>query len=134
MHIVGFASDAFDLDLIAKEINKRIQEDKDEDDNQIQSTPTGNTISELGKSDNSTSQPPLAKHFLVFIFTSLEVRNCPKFSMVAARWATYLLDANFIIDKLMHVICALSSMKFIVIILIADGASENRSTEKQLAT
>ena len=80
MRIVGFASDAFDLDVIKREMAKL---------NDLES--------------NVPRQPPLAKHFLVFIFTTWEIRNCPKFSIVAARYATLSLDANFLHDKILQV-------------------------------
>ena len=76
MRIVGVASDAFDLDVIKKEMSKL-------NDNET----------------NEVHRPPLAKHFFVFIFTTWEIKKFPKFSIVAARYATLSLDANFLHEK-----------------------------------
>ena len=76
MRIIGFASDTFQSDLIKQEMAK---------------------VNDL--ESNVPRQPPLVKHFFVFIFTSLEIHNCPKFAIVAARYATLYIDANFIHDK-----------------------------------
>ena len=110
MRIVGFAHDAFDIDIIKKEMEDQLC------------------------SDSQNKRPPLAKHFLVFIFTLFETKNCPKFSVIAARYACLTLNSTFILEKLLKVTSALARFGFIVIILNCDGATENRSANKQLAT
>mmetsp|Transcript_37638 Transcript_37638/g.87716 ORF Transcript_37638/g.87716 Transcript_37638/m.87716 type:complete len:91 (+) Transcript_37638:246-518(+) len=75
MRLIGFAHDAFDLDIIKKEMSQQCD------------------------SDGNDKAPPLAKHFLVFIFTNHEVKNCPKFSCIAARYSTVFPDANFLREK-----------------------------------
>ena len=57
-----------------------------------------------------------------------------KQQIVVSRFGVLTLDASYIMDKLMKSICALSNFGFIVDAVGGDGAAENRSALKQLAT
>ena len=56
MHIVGYANNAFDINIIMSKFKDRMK-DVDEE------------------SDKLPKSAPLAKHFLVFIFTSWEKKS-----------------------------------------------------------
>ena len=61
LRIVGFAEDAFDLNIIKKELEQRIN------------STANNTNDKEKKSSNQSGKsnsPPLVKHFLAYIFTS----------------------------------------------------------------
>ena len=113
MRIVGYADDAFDLNVIMSEFKNR--------------------MIDLDESNNSPKNAPMAKHFLVFIFTSWE-KNMKRHQMVAARYGVLFLDESYIMDKLLACTVALSKFGWIVDSVGGDGASENRSALKQLGT
>ena len=74
MRIDGLVSNVFDLDVIRNEVTHKLG---------------------LVANEEPDSMPLLAKHFLVLMFTNWGVKNCPKFSAIAARYATLSLDAFF---------------------------------------
>ena len=110
MRIVGFAEDAFDLNIIKEELKMRLNSDEEETEN------TG---------------PPLAKHFLCFIFTSLEKKG-RRTQIVVLRYGVLSLDSSFIHDKILAAASALARFRFIVVVMGFDGASENRTAVKLL--
>ena len=110
LRMVGYAANAFDLDVIKNGMTAQMDEKE------------------------SSPPAPLAKHFLIFIFTGWEVKDCPKFLVTAARYATQSRDANFLRDEIIHVMSSLCKFGVIVHMLTPDGASENRSFAKQVCT
>ena len=113
MRIVGYADDAFDLNVIMSELKDRMKN--------------------LEDTDNPSKDVPKAKHFLVFIFTTWE-KNMKRHQMVVSRYGVLSLDASYIIDKVNSAIVALSKFGWIVDNVGGDGASENRSALKQMGT
>ena len=136
MRIVGFADDAFDLDIIKKELANRIR-----DNNQEESREETDSGNESKNDDSRTAAPkvttqssvPLAKHFLVFMFTSWELHTT-RHQFVVARYAVKSLDAAYLCDKILAIISSLAKYGFIVDTITGDGASENRSVFKTLST
>lgn len=91
--------------------------------------------------DSQTSEPkmpPLAKHFLVFIATTWSPvdskGNRSKHEIVCARYGLKSVTSEFLVRKIREIILTLSLFGFIVDTIVGDGASENRSTFKALAT
>ena len=92
LRIVGFAEDAFDLNIIKKELEQRI---------------------------NSTANIKNDKE---------------QISGVVSRYGVASLDSTFIADKIFAGFSALAQYGYIVDTIACDGASENRSALKTLAT
>ena len=69
MCIIGFADDAFDLDIIKKELYDQINDNLRED-NENENESIENESNENVNKEKVPSSVPLAKHYLVFIFTS----------------------------------------------------------------
>ena len=106
--IVGFTHDAFDIDIIKKEI-----ENQKGSDNQ----------------DSNDTRPPLAKHFWFLFLPLLRYPTAQNFLVIAARYAPLSLCYILLVAT-----GGLAQFGFIVIIYISDSTTENRCTNKQLAT
>jgi hypothetical protein len=74
-----------------------------------------------------------AKHYLAFFFTLWNGKGAPM-KFCGAQNALLTMDAIFIQNKVLKVTAALSCYGFIVNTLATDGASENRSANKMMAT
>ena len=108
--IIGYEQDAFELDIILQEI-KRLQVPNEEQD----------------------SEPKLAQHYLVFIFSTWEKSGHHK-QFVVARYAVKTITSRFLKREVRKIIHALFLYEFIVTAISGDGASENRSTFHDLCT
>ena len=113
MKIVGFADDAFDLNIIMEELKEKIKSTKKKQPANSANSPettTAQSESTATAQSEPTKEkpPPLSKHFLVFILTTWE-KNEKKQQIVVSRFGVLTLDASYIMDKLMKSICALSN-------------------------
>ena len=72
MRIVGYSDDAFDMNVIMSEFKDKIKD--------------------LDESNNSPKNAPLAKHFLVFIFTTWE-KEMKRHKIVVSRYGVLSLDS-----------------------------------------
>jgi len=85
------------------------------------------------KSDKlDKSGHPLAKHFLVFIFTSLQKKE-RRSQIMVSRYGVLSLDSSFIHVKILVTVSACARFGFITVVLGFDGVSENRTAVKLLA-
>ena len=121
MRVVGYAEDAFDLNIIKSELKERLADQKEKNGKEKEDTTIRNT------------GPPLATYFLCFIFTSWEKRG-KRIQIVISRYGVLSLDATFIYDKILSAIVACARFGFIANTLGCDRAAENRSALKTLGT
>jgi len=115
--IVAIDEKAFDEDVIMNELNELAAgaEDTDNDDEK-----------------KKKQLPDIAKHFLVFIATTWTTKG--KIQFLVAREGKLSLKAHYLKRKIRECITALAFYGFIVDTIAGDGASENRSVFKLLAT
>jgi hypothetical protein len=83
--------------------------------------------------DTEVDTAARAKHYLAFFFTLWNGKGAPM-KFCGARYALLTMDAAFIQNTVLKVTAALSCYGFIVDTLATDGASENRSANKMMAT
>ena len=86
------------------------------------------------KDELKSLRPSLSKQFLIFIFTTWDVDNTVMKSVVARYSTGSGITSEFLVPKIREIITALYVYGFIVNSISGDGASENRSAFKQLAT
>ena len=94
-------------------------------------------MKELGELDSSSSQknrPDLSQQFLVFIFSSWDADNVELKSVVARYSTGSGIKAEFLVYRIREIITSLYVFGLIVNNICGDGATENRSAFKQLAT
>eukprot|EP00978_Attheya_sp_CCMP212_P033224 scaffold133194_cov43-Attheya_sp.AAC.1 len=153
--LVGYAKDAFDKNVILSELQNHItkccipneapetvQEENGaaatgaaaEADSASPPAATTGAATEANSASPPTSDasgPDLAGHYLVFYFQTWDSRTKAKF--LAARYAMGSLGSEFLVTDIPKIIAGLWKYGFIVDTVVGDGASENRSTFKQLA-
>ncbi|KAL7455841.1 hypothetical protein ACHAWC_008195 [Mediolabrus comicus] len=112
-HLVGAADDAFDEDIILKEL-KQLEE---------------SVLNDGGS--NPPALPELARNFLVFIFTTWAPEN--KQQILVARYGLKSITANFLKNTIRQTAIMLAKYGFIMDTVVGDGAQENRSAFKLLA-
>ena len=132
--LVGYAHDAFDLDVIAREFKRRYtdteaaemagdvetEEDKDEDD-------------EPNKTSNNTDDDnklQLGKHYMVFMAQSIAAEHRP-FCFMVARYCLSSLTSRWVRVNKRQITSAMAFHDFIVLLDSFDGAPENRSAINQ---
>ena len=116
--IVAIDTKAFDEDVIKNELDELVagaKQDADDDDE-----------------TKKKQLPDIAKHFLVFIATTWTTKG--KIQFLVAREGKLSLKAHYLKRKIRECITALAFYGFIVDTIAGDGASENRSVFKLLAT
>ena len=118
--IIGFDSKLKD-DVLEKEIKTEI-EDLCKD--------TTTTTSEIS---SRSKKPNLAKQILVFMFILWDSKGNPM-KRVVARYSVGKSNGEVLCQIIEHVICGLAMRGFIVNQVTSDGATENVSAMKQLAT
>lgn len=84
--------------------------------------------------DNANDRPELSKEFLVFIMQTWDNNNRAVKHVVARYGVSNKIRADYLVGKMNEVIVAAYTFGFIVNNITGDGASENRSCFKQLAT
>ena len=90
-----------------------------------------NYTSEQLEREANSGGPELAKHWLVFYFTSLGADN---FAFPVARFALSKITASFLADAFRHLVVELEVFSFHVVAAVFDGAAENRSFAKLQAS
>lgn len=96
-------------------------------------------LRELDSLDTSSSstkglRPVLSQQFMVFMFTLWDVDNI-KIKSVVAQYSTESgIKVYFLVPRIQEIITSLSIYEFIVNNVCGDGATENRSSFKQIAT
>ena len=79
-------------------------------------------------------RPALSQQFMVFIFTSWDV-DTTEIKSVVARYSTGSgIRAEFLVPRIREIVTCLYVYGLVVNNICGDGATENRSTFKQLAT
>ena len=79
-------------------------------------------------------RPVLSQQFMVFIFTSWDV-DTTEIKSVVARYSTGSgIKAEFLVPRIREIVTCLYVYGLVVNNICGDGATENRSTFKQLAT
>ena len=91
------------------------------------------TPSNNDNDDASRKKPSVAKHILLFMFILWDRENNPM-KRVVARFSIGKSSGEELCNKIRFVICALVSRGFIVNQMTCDGATENVSAMKQIAT
>jgi hypothetical protein len=118
--IVGVDNECLKPDVIAEELKEL------------------NALEVNDESEAEPEMPPLAKHFLVFIATTWSPvdsrgKRC-KHEMICARYSLKSITSDFLVPRIRSIILHLSLFGFICDTIVGDGASENRSLFKVLAT
>jgi len=87
--------------------------------------------SDLSKKDAVVNTPEPAKNYLVFYYNCLGVSD---FAFPVAHYVTNSITASFLVSAFKSVVIALENKGFHVIAVAFDGAGENRTFAKMLAT
>ena len=114
--LVGFEEGALKENVLLKELEALDQQS------------AGGTV------QKKSLRPDLSQQFLIFVYTSWDA-DTAEMKSVVARYATGSgITAEFLVPKIRDIISALYVHGFIVVNICGDGATENRSSFKQLAT
>ena len=117
--IIGFEGDAYNTDVMKVELADILDDEPGDSD---------------GEEDASgRDKPTLAKHMLVFMFILWE-RNGNPMKRVVARYSVGKSSGEDLMTKIKCVMNGLAARGFIVNQIACDGATENVSAMKQLAT
>ena len=131
--IVGIASDCLRSTVILDELKELQKSDIDISPEQLEEQ-----AAEVAADTNDPPMPEVAKHFLVFAATTWSPEahdgRRSKHQFICARYGLKSIDSNFLVPTIRKIILHLSYCGFIVDTIVGDGASENRSTFKILAT
>ena len=115
--IVGFAHDAFDIDVLLEELGSESNTDED-DQNDTKTEKHGEH----------------AKQYIIFMITTWE-KNMKATKHVVARYACGDgISSNFILNCVSKITVALYRYGLIVNNVVGDGATENRTACRRLAT
>ena len=118
--LMGFAHDAFDRNIIEEEWKHAVAK-------------ASAAVKDKKQSAKKALTPKLAKHFLLFYFTSWEAK-AEKTQMCVARYGMDTISGTWLATEIRKIVATLDVYGFIVDSITADGASENRSCNNQLAT
>ena len=128
--LVGYAHDAFDVDVICTEFRRKCnnteaekQKEMENNDDQVE---TQDKVVDKSKS----SELSLGKHYMVFMAQSVTSVGRPMCFMVA-RYCLTSLTGRWVRVNKRHITSALAFYAFIVTYNSFDGASENRSAMNQ---
>ncbi|GFH62224.1 hypothetical protein CTEN210_18700 [Chaetoceros tenuissimus] len=121
LEIIGFTEQMNDINVLVKELEEQTEQTTSNETNNL--TPN--------KRDNNT--PKRASHMLIFMMIRWDDQGDP-FKRVVARYAVKGSKGESLVRKVKHVIRALATRDLIVNNVTSDGASENMSCFKQLAT
>lgn len=119
--LMGCAHDAFDINIIREEW-KAVSLKAEQNGAKRQKT-----------NKKKVGRPQLAKHFLLFYFTSWEAKS-RKTQMCVARYGMESITSSWLANTIRKIIVTLEVYGFLVDSVVADGASENRGCNNQLAT
>ena len=142
-NLVGYSDDAFDIDVIRNECQRRFGATTTANSDSNNETADTN-MAEIGdeevadggadEDDKETDQEiPLGKHFMVFMCQNFATDGGPSRFMVA-RYCLGGLTTRWIRSHVLQITAVLSAYGFVVISNGFDGASENRSAMRQLLT
>lgn len=120
--LVGVAKDAFEKDVILSELEERRVLGDDTSEAQDPAASAEVTL------------PPLAKHFLAVIATTLSGSAKHKYTFLAARYGLTSIDEQYLDGVLTKTYLALAQYGWVAVTVTGDGASENRSYFKKKAT
>ena len=130
--IIGLGVDCMKPNVILKELKEIEKFDKSDKQLEHDEADAANTTEE------KMEVPEPARHYLIFAATSWSpVAQNGKHSrhqFVCARYGLTSIDAQFLIPVIIKIILHLSLYGFIVDTIAGDGAAENRSAFKTLAT
>ena len=124
--IIGFEGDAWNTDVIKTELAD-ILDENDNNEDALDRTCDREDIFD------SREKPKLAKHILVFMFILWE-RNANPMKRVVTGYSVGKSTGEDLMVKIKYVMNGLASRGFIVNQIASDGATENVSAMKQLAT
>ena len=131
--MVGYAQDAFDMDVIAKEFDKRYASTPDDKDEEPAKKKAKTTELVAEGVDDDESKIPLGKHYMVFAFRTWTSKSKP-INFVVARYALATLTGRWIRFNKRQITSTLAFFNFYVNANSFDGATENRSALKQELT
>ena len=126
--LVGYGHDAFEKDIILSELEEMTAAADDGFESEEHIAKTAEDASK------KPSVPPLAKHFLVVIFTTISASAKHKHTFLVARYGLTSIDAMCLDKVLTEAYLALARDGWITVQVAGDGASENRSYNKLVAT
>ena len=129
--IVGYAQDAFDLDVIIEEF-KRMGKEEVEDENDVVEV-EGNQNDDESRKKKEEDKLVLGKHYYVFVVQCI-TRNGPPVRFIAVRYCVANHSHRWLRAKLEYIESSLAFYGFIVCSESFDGASENRSCMKHRTT
>jgi hypothetical protein len=113
--LVGFAHDAFNINLIQAEWKQAFEK------------------AEAKGAANKESKPKLVKHFLLFYFTSWESHS-RRMRMCVSQYGMETITGSWLAKEIRKISACLDVYSYIVDSIVGDGASKNRSCNNQLAT
>ena len=127
--LVGYAQDAFDMDVIAKEFQKRYTSTPEDDEDAMDVDENEEkTTKKLVKTDEN--KLPLGKHYTVFTARTWTSKSRP-FNFVVARYCLASLSGRWVRINKRQITSTLAFFNFYVNANSFDGATENRSAMNQ---
>jgi hypothetical protein len=121
--LMGFAYDAFDVNIISEEWAAASKQVESEFDSTVR-TPKHK---DKGKKDKL----PLAKHFLAFYFTTWSPMR-EKTQFCVARYGMEKISGVWLAETIPLIAAVLAQYGFVVNAIVSDGAAENRSANHLL--
>ena len=125
--LVGYAHDAFDMDVIAAEFKRRYDAAASDD---AGGEEENNNDGIKTKDDETEDGLELGKHYMVFLAQTVSARDRP-YCFMAARYCLSSLTGRWVRVNKRQITSTLAHFDFIVSLNSFDGASENRSAMKQ---
>ena len=120
--LVGYAHDAFDLDVICSEFKRKYKKEEEGD-----ATELGDTNCDDGEVEDTGAKCDdlkLGKHYMVFMAQSITSKGRPM-SFMAARYCLSSLNGRWVRINKRQITSTLAYFLFPVILNSFDGASEN---------
>lgn len=149
--LVGYAQDAFDMDVIAAEFKRRYNESDTEPNVEESTDKNTEETNEDATKESKTAEPKkttaedseseeedddkvaLGEHYMVFKASTWS-SGTKHFDFMVARYCLHSLHGRWIRTNLRQITATLAFFGFIVNTNSFDGASENRSAMKQELT
>jgi hypothetical protein len=132
MKVVGYDEECFNLQSIVDDLHNLNKEGITGDDRCGEPDHSGEPY-EVKNNDENTEAEARAKHYLVCFFSGWDGRAAPV-QLCCARYAKRSWSSSFIQKTIRKIITALALHGFVVDTIAADGAAENRSAYKMMAT
>jgi len=130
--IVGYATDAFDQDIILQEFQRMGEESLDPVE-EVAEEDAAEVEPAANKEDGKEKGLALGKHYYVFIVQNVTSKGTPV-RFIAARYCVANMSHRWLRSKLEYIEAALAFYGFIVCAESFDGATENRSYIKNRLT